>query len=91
MGTNELTTKLRELKELKAMAAELEAEIGSLEDEIKNHMTAAGTEEMIVDMFKVRYTTVQSSRFDTSAFKKTHADLYAQYTKQTTTKRFSIA
>lgn len=91
MSSNELTAKLRELKEMKAMVAELEAEIDTIEDEIKAHMTENETEEMIVDMFKVRYTTVKSSRFDTTAFKKTHADLYEQYTKPTTTKRFSIA
>ena len=91
MSSNELTAKLRELKEMKAMVAELEAEIDTIEDEIKAHMTENETEEMIVDMFKVRYTTVKSSRFDTTAFKKTHADLYEQYTKLTTTKRFSIA
>lgn len=91
MSSNELTAKLRELKEMKAMVAELEAEIDTIEDEIKAHMTENETEEMIVDMFKVRYTTVKSSRFDTTAFKKTHADLYKQYTKPTTTKRFSIA
>lgn len=91
MSSNELTAKLRELKEMKAMVAELEAEIDTIEDEIKAHMTENETEEMIVDMFKVRYTTVKSSRFDTTAFKKTHVDLYEQYTKLTTTKRFSIA
>ncbi len=70
MSTNELTTKLRELKELKAMAAELETEIDSLEDEIKNHMTEQQTEEMIVDMFKVRYTTVQSILSEALSMKK---------------------
>lgn len=91
MSANELTAKVRELKELKAMAEELAAEITAIEDEIKALMDEQGTEEMIVDMFKVRYSTVTSSRFDTTAFKKTHADLYGQYTKQTTSRRFSIA
>ena len=90
MSINELTSKIRELKELKTMSTELEAEINTIEDEIKNHMTANNKEEMIVDVFTVRYTTVNSSRFDSTAFKKTHADLYGQYTKQTSTKRFSI-
>lgn len=91
MSANELTAKVRELKELKAMAEELAAEITAIEDEIKALMDEQGTEELLVDMFKVRYSTVTSSRFDTTAFKKTHADLYGQYTKQTTSRRFSIA
>ena len=46
---------------------------------------------MRVDVFKIRYATVKSSRFDTAAFKKTHGDLYAQYTRQTETRRFTVA
>ena len=73
------------------MAEELAAEITSIEDAIKAEMTAQGTDEMVVDVFKIRWTRVTSNRFDTTAFKKTHADLYAQYTKQTESRRFSIA
>ena len=91
MSTSEITSKVRELKELKAMLEEIEAEIATIEDEIKAEMTARNTEEMSVDVYKVRWTKVTSSRFDTSAFKKTRAELYSQYTKQTETRRFSVA
>ena len=91
MSTSEITGKVRELKELKAMLEESEAEIDTIEDEIKAEMTARNTEEMSVDVYKVRWTKVTSSRFDTSAFKKTHAELYNQYTKQTETRRFCVA
>ena len=91
MTRNELTAKVQELKELKAMQDELTAEITTIEDEIKAHMTAENTEEMTVDVFKVRYTTVTSKRFDTTGFKTTHADLYGQYCKESITRRFSVA
>lgn len=91
MSTNELTSRVKELKELKIMAEELAAEITAIEDTIKDEMTMRNTEEIIVDMFKVRYTTVKSRRFDTTAFKATHATLYDQYSKETVTKRFSVA
>lgn len=91
MGANELTSKVRELKELKAMAEELAAEITAIEDTIKAEMTARETEEMTVDVFKIRWSKVTSNRFDTTAFKKTHADLYSQYTRATETRRFTIA
>lgn len=54
-------------------------------------MNAQGVEEMTVDVFKLRYKTVTSSRFDTSAFRATHGELYAQYTKPTVSRRFTIA
>ncbi len=91
MSKTELTSKVKELKELKAMADELAAEIATIEDDIKAEMTAQGVEEITVDVYKVRYKTVKSSRFDSAAFKQTHAELYAQYTKQTETRRFSVA
>ena len=63
MSMNELTKKVRELKELKAMADELAAEITAIGDDLKAEMTAQGVEEMTVDVFKLRYKTVVSSCF----------------------------
>ena len=91
MSINELSAKAKELKELKALAAQIADEISTIEDLIKQTMTAEGKEEIVTDMFTLRYTTVKSRRFDSTAFKKTHGDLYDQYTKETTTKRFSVA
>ena len=91
MSVNELTSKVRELKELKQMAEELAAEITAIEDTIKSEMAARATDEMTVDVFKIRWTRVKSSRFDTTAFKQTHAELYRQYTRTTESRRFSVA
>ena len=91
MSKNEMLSKVRELKELKAMADELAAEITAIEDAIKAEMTALGVDEMQVDVFKVRYKTVISSRFDSKAFKTAHAELYSRYTKQTESRRFTVA
>ncbi len=91
MSTIELTTKVETIKTLQAMIDELTAEMESAKDELKAEMTARGVEEMTVSCFKLRYKEVKSSRFDSTAFKKTHADLYAQYSKETVSKRFSIA
>ena len=91
MSTVELTSKIESIKTLQAMIDELTAEMESVKDEVKREMETQGVQEMTVSCFKVRYKAVTSSRFDSTAFKKTHADLYEQYTKQTTSKRFSIA
>lgn len=86
-----MITKVRELKELKAMAEELAAEITAIEDDIKTEMTARSTEEMTVDVYKIRWTKVLSNRFDTSAFKKAMPELAQQFTRQSESRRFSIA
>ena len=91
MSTNELTKKIRELKELQALIEQAQAEAEAIKDDLKALMIETGTDEMTVDVFKIRYAIVKGSRFDTAAFKKTHADLYAQFTRQTETRRFSVA
>ena len=91
MSTIELTSKVKELKELKLMAEELAAEITAIEDSIKAEMTARETDELITGEYKIRWKKVTSNRFDTTAFKKIHADLYEQYTKTTETRRFTVA
>ena len=91
MSKDKLTAKVRELKELKTMQEELNAEITAIEDEIKAVMLDNGTDEMTVDVYKLRYKLVESKRFDSTAFKATHAELYNQYTKTTTARRFSVA
>lgn len=91
MSTNELTSKVRELKELKAMAEEIAAEITTIEDAIKAEMTARETDEMMIDVYKIRWTRVKSNRFDSTAFKKAMPELAEKFTKTTETRRFSIA
>jgi len=90
MTATELTNTVRELKELKLMASEVATDIENLEDRIKAEMTARGTDELSVDVFKIRWTTMTSTRFDSTAFKATHAELYRQYSKPVETRRFSI-
>lgn len=91
MSTKDLTEKVRSLKELEALIAEAQAEAESIKDELKAEMINRNTEEMMVDVFKIRYKTVKSNRFDTTAFKSTHKELYNQYIKQTESRRFTVA
>ena len=82
MSTKDITAKVRSLKELEALIAEAQAEAEGIKDELKAEMINRNTEEMTVDVFKIRYKTVKSNRFDTNAFKSTHKELYSQYIKQ---------
>ena len=91
MSTIEITTKIQTLKEWEALAAEAAAEIESLKDEIKREMESRGVEELEAGQYIARFTTVLSNRFDTTAFKREHGEMYRMYTKQTTSRRFSIA
>lgn len=89
MSINEIEAKAKELQELKRMREELNAEIDSLEDQIKASM--GDQEQVVAGAFRISWKVITSSRFDSSAFKKANPDLAAQYTKTSTVKRFSIA
>ncbi len=91
MNKEELIGKVRELKELKQMSDELAAEITSIEDELKAEMVAQDAEEMTVDVFKLRYKTVVSSRIDTTNLKRELPEVAERYTKQIKSRRFTIS
>ena len=91
MSTIEITTKIEALKELEALIEEAKAEAETLRDEIKSEMLNRNTEELEAGKYIVRWTPVLSQRFDTTGFKKAYGDLYKDFTKQTASRRFSIA
>ena len=91
MSTIEITTKIAALKELEDLIEEAKAEAETLRDEIKSEMLNRNTEEMEAGQYIIRWTSVLSQRFDTTGFKKNHADLYKEFTKQVSSRRFSIA
>lgn len=88
MSSNELIAKVTELQELKRMQEELTAAIEAATDEIKASMGTV--EEMTVGAFKISWKNVTTSRLDTTALKKNLPDVAAQYTKTSTTRRFTI-
>lgn len=90
MSTIEITSKIEELRELESLISEAQAEADSIRDELKAHMQAQNTEELTAGRYILRWTTVLSNRFDNTAFKKVMPDIYKAYTKQTTSRRFSI-
>ena len=91
MSTTEITSKIEALQELEALIEEAKAEADSLRDEIKAEMLKRDTEELTAGQFIVRWTSVLSNRFDSTAFKKVMPDVYKAYTKQVASRRFSIS
>ena len=91
MSQNEIVAKIEQLKEWEAILEEAQAEAEALRDSIKEEMLEQGTEELEVGAYIIRWTSVLTNRFDTTAFKKEHNELYKEFTKQIASKRFSIA
>lgn len=85
----DLAKAVEQYKELADQIALLEMQKDALADHIKQVMGEA--EELCVGSRVVRYKVIKSNRFDTTSFKKEHADLYTSFLKESTSRRFTVA
>lgn len=91
MSTVDIASKIEQLKELEELIEEAKAEAEALRDEIKNEMLQRNTEELEAGKYIVRWTSVLSQRFDSTAFKRALPEVYKAYIKQSASRRFSIS
>ena len=91
MSTIELTAQIESLRALEELIEEAKAEAETLRDAIKQEMLNRDTEELSAGQYIVRWTSVLSQRFDTTSFKKVMPEVYKAYTKQVSSRRFTIS
>ena len=92
MSTIEIVSKIESLKEWEALQQEAAEMVESIKDEIKRHMDTIGVETLEAGQYIARFTTVQSSRFDTKRFKNEQGEaLYKAYTKEVISRRLSVS
>ena len=91
MSKNELIAKIEALNAWEALMEDAKAEADAIRDSIKQEMLDRDVEELTAGAYIIRWTSVLSNRFDSTSFKKVHGDLYKAFTKQVTSRRFSIA
>ena len=91
MSITEIDTVAKDLIDIRAMIAELEAEAEAPTDKLKGAMVERREEVLQGDGWKASWKNVNSRRFDSKAFKADHADFYSQYSKATTTTRFVLS
>ena len=75
MSKIELLAKIELLNKYEAMIEELKTEAEAVRDSIKAEMMERETEELIAGSYIIRWTSVLSNRFDSTAFKKVYGDL----------------
>ena len=91
MKSNELTTTAREYRELQAQIKTLEEMADALKQQMIREMDARNIEELNAGEYTIRWTIYESNRLDTAKLKTEHIDLYNQYSKHTTSTKFSVA
>ena len=91
MSKNEIIARIEMLNKYEEMIAQLKAEAEEIRDTIKEEMMALNTEEMIAGQYIIRWTSVISNRFDSTAFKKVMPEIYKAYTKPVSSRRFTVS
>ena len=91
MSSMELVQHIEKLQEWENLIEEARAEAEQLRDLIKQEMLLRDTEELSAGQYIVRWTSVLTQRFDTTSFKKVMPEIYKAYTKQVSSKRFTIS
>ena len=89
MSNHEIESKARELRQWLALIEEAQAQAEALKDEIKAAMGEA--EALQAGEYKISWKNVTSSRLDTAALKQALPEIAARFTKESTTRRFTIA
>ena len=90
MSENEITMKVRELKQLSALIEEAEKEIETIRDQIKQQMYDLDVDEIRAGEFKITWKESVSKRIDTTALKKSLPEIAQQFTKEIVSRPFCI-
>lgn len=91
MSERMIENRIRKLQELEAQQKEIEAAADAIRAELKADLEEKGVEELATKNFIVRWKEVISSRLDGKALKAALPDVFAAYSKTTTTRRFTVA
>lgn len=87
--TTNIKDVIKEIKEYQAMQDELKKQINELKEEAIEWLDENELDEILTDEGKISYREVISKRFNSTAFKKDFADIYDEYTTQTSNMRFT--
>ena len=92
MTDRQIENRIRKLQEIESQIKALEEQAEVVRSELKADMEEKGSEEITTAHgLIVRWKSFITSRFDSSAFKKAHEDLYTAFTKRTASRRFTYS
>lgn len=91
MSKNEIVSLIETMNNYDELAGKAKAKADAIREALKGEMLRLGAEELTAGAYIVRYTSVISNRFDSTTFKRLYADLYRDFTKPISSRRFSVS
>ena len=90
MANFELNAMARSYFDIQAQIEELQAQAEAIKDSFKSVMVERTTEDLKGDGWSATWHNTTTNRFDSSAFKKEHGDLYKAFCKPVNGTRFTL-
>lgn len=91
MTDRQINNRIHKLQGIEAQVKELEAQAEAIRAELKADLESKGEDEHNTGSFIVRWKEIISSRLDGKALKAALPDVYGQFCKATTSRRFTVA
>lgn len=91
MSNNEIINLIETMNNYDDLAAKAKAKADAIRDVLKEEMLRLDTEELTAGAYILRYTNVISNRFDSTLFKRLYGDLYKDFTKPVSSRRFTVS
>ena len=91
MTNKQLDIRVKKLQAIEAQQKELEAQAKAIRAELKADLEARGEEEHDTGSFVIRWKEIISRRLDSMALKAALPDVFTAYSRENTSRRFTIA
>lgn len=91
MTNKQLDNRVKKLQGIEAQMKELEEQAEAIRAEIKADLESKGEDEHDTGSFIIRWKEIISRRLDSKALKAALPDVFAAYSKESSSRRFSIA
>ena len=91
MTERQIENRVKKLRQIESQRKALEEQEKALKAEIKADMESKGTDELRTKNFIIRWKEIISNNLDSKALKAAFPDVYVKFTKQSISKRFTIA
>lgn len=86
-----IENRIKKLTELEEQITKLQEQADAIKGELKADLEEKGIEELKTKNFLIRWKEIVSSRLDSKALKTALPDVYNQFVKQTSSRRFTVA
>lgn len=86
-----IDSRVKKLQAIEAKQNELEKQAEAIRAELKADLEQKGLEELQTKNFVIRWKEIISNKLDGKALKAALPEIYAQYSKQASSRRFTVA